>query len=210
MEMASSQYDCAHSGSVRTRGVQAMAIAQRKVPAQHWSVRLLPLHTLQEAQNLVNRFREGKVFRLYLQDRLHLVLPVLLLMVVIGVTGAAAVLVFATSYSGWLVLPVVLLVPVVLAGSLFVQAYVFFSWLENRAIARALGLRTKRAQGENAGRNSGAGGLNLGEAPVIPWGLIGLFFFGPLALMATFAFWIAMGLFGLALVVPLAYAKLDR
>lgn len=187
-----------------------MAIVQRKVPAQHWAVRLLPLRTLQEAQNLVNRFREGKAFRLYLQQRLHLILPVLLLMIVFGVTGAAAVLVFATSYSAWLVLPAVLLVPVVLVGSLFVQAYVLFSWLENRAIASALGQRAKRAQGESAGRVKHAFGLRAGEMPEIPWGLAGMFFFAPLALMATFTHWLALGLLGLAIVVPLTYAALDR
>ena len=187
-----------------------MAITRRKEPALHRIVQLLPLQTLMEAQNLALRFRDGKAFRLYVQSRLWLIIPVLLLMVVIGVTGTAAFLVYATGVSGWLLLPAILLLPVILIGSLFVQAYVFFSWLENRALARALGRGAKPPQGALAVRLWKTFGLDTGAAPAIPWVLAALFFVGPLALMATFAFEVALGLLALAILVPVVYAKLDR
>lgn len=187
-----------------------MAIARNKVPAQHWMVRLIPAHTLSEAVNLVHRFREGKAFRLYVQNRLRIVVPAVLLMVAIAVASAAAFMVYTTGISGWLVLPAIFLMPVVLIGSLFVQTYVFFSWLENRAISRALGRGTKSPHGVLAVWLSRNLGVDIGPAPAIPWVLVALFFIAPLAMMATFAAGFALALMGLAILLPIAYAKLDR
>lgn len=190
--------------------VQVMPIARNKVPAQHWMVRLIPVHTLSEALNLVHRFHEGKAFRLYVQNRLRIVVPAVLLMVAIAVASAAAFMVYATGISGWLVLPAILLMPVVLIGSLFVQTYVFFSWLENRAVSRTLGRGTKPPHGALAVWLSRNLGVDIGPAPAIPWLLVALFLVAPLVMMATFAAGLALAFLCFVLLLPIMYARLDR
>lgn len=176
--------------------------------ADHWIVRFLPMQTFREAQNLWNRFREGKSFRFYLRERLRLVLPAVALILLIGVTSAASFVVVITGVSGWLALPAIILMPAILIGSLFVQAYVFFSWLENRAMSRTLGRRTK--QSVSAAGASKKFLTDMGPAPPIPWVLVALFFVVPMALLATFALGFALVLVGAAILMPIAYAKLDR
>ena len=188
-----------------------MAMTNRKSPyMQHWIVRLLPLRTLQDAQNLVHRFQEGKALRLYVSDRMRLLMPVGLLMLVISVTCAAATMVILADTHPLLALPALLLVPVVLVGSLFVQFYVFFSWLENRALARALGHRAKRAPGALAAWLSSKFGVDMGDFPPVPWVLATIVLFAPLGMLASFAFEFALGLIVLAALAPILYARFDR
>ena len=176
--------------------------------SEHWIVRLLPTRTISEAQNLWYRFQEGKSFRLYLSKRLRLVLPAALLILFIGVASAASFVVVATGMSGWLALPAIIMMPVMLVGSLFVQSYMFFSWLENRAMSRMLGRRAKQLM--PAANASKKFKLDMGPAPRIPWVLVALFFVAPLVLLSTFVLEVALALFAAAVVVPVAYARLDR
>lgn len=187
-----------------------MATPSRKTPAQHWIVRLLPLETLKEAQNLARRYQEGKALRLYVHERMRLVIPVGLLIVVISVTCAVATLVFLADIHPLLALPALLLLPLVLIGSLFVQFYVFFSWLENRALARALARRSQPAQGPVAQWLEKKAGVDLGTPPPVPWILATLILFVPLVMLASFALGFALGLVVLAILAPIVYARFDR
>lgn len=171
--------------------------------------RFLAMRTFKEAQNLWHRFHEGKSFRLYLRERLRLVVPATLLIVFLAVTCAAAFVVFTTGVSGWLALPAILLMPVVLLGSLFVQSYVFFAWLENRAMAKSLRQRIRRSPATGAERRAERFRLDLGPAPSIPWVFAALFLATPLGLLATFAPAVALVLGGAVLLVPIVYARLD-
>lgn len=187
-----------------------MATPSRKTPVQDWLVRLLPLETLKEAQNLARRYQEGKALRLYVRERMRLVIPIGLLIVVISVTCAVATLVFLGDIHPLLALPALLLLPVILIGGLLVQFYVFFSWLENRALARALAHRARPAPGPMARWLRDKVGADMGIAPPVPWVLAALTFFVPLVLLASFALEFALGLVVLAVLAPIAYARFDR
>lgn len=187
-----------------------MPTPSQKHSTQHWIVYLLPVRTLNEAATLAGRFREGKAFRLYLVDRKRLVFPAGLLILLISALCAAAPVVFFADMHRYLALPAVLMAPFVLVGSLFVQAYVFFSWLENRALARALGGRARPPQSGFAAWFWSKTGVDLGAAPRVPWILAAIFVFSPLAMLASFAPDVAAILVVLAILAPFAYSYFDR
>jgi hypothetical protein len=147
------------------------------------------LETFEEAQRLLRRAQDNDAFRRYLARRSRLLIPVAGAMLVIGVALAAGTVVFLGGASPLLVLPAILLVPVVLAGSVFVQLYVFGSWLELRALARALG--------RTAGR------------PAVPWVLVAGLLVVPLAMLAAVSWGSALALVVLMAGTPFFYAHFD-
>ena len=100
------------------------------------------LSPLEDALGLVRRYRELDSFQDYVRANLRLVAPAgLLILIAAAACGLTPIMLLvgtrvAASLGG------LLLAPVVLLGSLFVLALVFFSWLEERALARSLGHRT--------------------------------------------------------------------
>lgn len=187
-----------------------MTTPNRKDPAQHWIVRFLPLETLSEAQKLVHRFQEGEGFRLYVLERKRLVILAVLFIVLVSIACAAGTVVFLAGAHSLLALPALLLAPVILVGSLFVQMYVFFYWLENRALARALGHRAKPARGMLAAWLSKKLGVDMGTFPPVPWILATVVLFAPLAMLAHFALNVALVLIVLTILMPILYARFDR
>ena len=187
-----------------------MATPNRKDPARHWIVRFLPLETLVEAQKLAHRYREGEGVQLYVLEQKWLVIPAVLLMVLISIACAAGTVVFLAGAYSLLVLPALLLAPLILVGSLFVQMYVFFYWLENRALARALGHPAKPAHGTLAAWLSNKLGVDMGKSPPVPWILAIVVLFAPLAMLAYFALNVALVLIVLAILAPILFARFDR
>jgi hypothetical protein len=186
------------------------AMATRRIQAQqHWSLRFLPLETLASAQALARRFREVDGIQLYVNARGRLVLPAIVLMVLISIACAIGVVVFLADRHAWLALLGILLLPAALVGSLFVQAYVFFSWIEGRALARELGCRHQRAPGPAARWLSTRLGLDMGPYPPVPWLLAVLFLIVPLALLAMTWLTLALVVIFLGIALPVAYAKFD-
>jgi hypothetical protein len=152
----------------------------------------LPLEkTFTDARKLLARLQENEAFRQYLRRRLQLVIPPLVLFLLISIACAAATVIFLADRHRLLALPGLLLAPFVLAGSLFVQLYLFLSWLENRAVARALGLAS-------------------GKPPPVPWGLAAIFLALPLAFLVAVAGKPGLVLLVLAVLAPIAYARFDR
>lgn len=152
---------------------------------------------LQDAINLAYRFRQGETFRPYVLARLWLVVPAVLFFLSLGIACAAATVVAFASLHTWLVLPALLLAPAVLVGSVFLQLYVFFSWLEDRALSRALGRKpTPRRALES-----------LPEVPIL---LAVTVLVVPLALLAAVAPGLAALLVAVAACAPFVYAYLDR
>jgi hypothetical protein len=150
--------------------------------------------TINDAIGLFNRFREGETFRHYIERRLRLVVPMCCLMLLVSVSaGAGVLLAFGQVHRG-LVLVGALLMPVILVGSLFVQAFVFFAWLENRALAHRHGPKA------NAG---------MGPLPPIPWFLASAVILVPVVLLATVAWQGALAIILMAILAPFAYAMLD-
>jgi hypothetical protein len=90
-----------------------------------------------------------------------------------------------------------LFAPFVLLGSLFVQVYVFGSWLEGRALDRALHRRPPVKQ------------LDLGRMPSVPWVLAAFFLFAPLAMLVAVVPALGVLLIVLLIGTPVAFARLD-
>lgn len=187
-----------------------MPSSNREDSTQHGIARYLPVETLMEARNLVYRFQQGDAFRLYVLKRKWHLVPAALLILLTSISYAAATVVFFAEMGSLLALPALLLAPFVLIGSLFVQAYVWFSWLELRALARAYGQRARPPQGALAVRLWQGFGADLGKLPPVPWGMAAIFLFTPLAVLALVAAKAALVLIVLQVLTPILYARLDR
>lgn len=168
------------------------------------------LGSLNNAIALVQRYREVEGFRHHVRKRLHLVLPALALILVTGFACAMAVILLTLGPRPLLALLGLLLAPVALAGSLFVLHYVFFSWVEERALARSLGHRTGPAPGRFAAWTESKLGANLGRMPAVPWVLAAIFVFLPLALLTQLAPKSAALLIVVLVAAPILYARFDR
>jgi hypothetical protein len=186
-----------------------MAISIREGFVEHWAERLLPLRTLMNAQDLARRFREVEGIRFYVHERQTLVVAATLVIVLMSIACAVGVVVFLADRNSLLALLGILLLPVVLAGSFFVLAYVFFSWIEGRALARELGHRHRPPPGALALWLSRKLGLDMSPFPPVPWLLAVLVLFVPLALLATAWLSAALTVILLGVLVPVLYAKFD-
>ena len=170
----------------------------------------LPIGTMWEARNLAARFTAGDAFRGYVRHRMHLVIPALLLILVIALSSTVASVVFAAGTRPLLVLMALILAPVIMLGSLFVQAYVFFAWLEGRALARMSAHRHKPARGKLATWLAIKLHADLGDAPPVPWAMAALFVLVPMAILAYVAIKLALLLIVLAVLTPILYSRFDR
>jgi hypothetical protein len=108
------------------------------------------------------------------------------------------------------VLPLLLLLPIVLAGSFFIQVYVFFSWLEGRSMERALAPRHKAPRGMLATWIRTKLNLDLGPFPSVPWLPAAILFIAPLLMLASSWRNAAVAFVILGILMPIAYALLDR
>ena len=154
----------------------------------------IPTDALVDAWRLLERFRKNSVFRDYVLDRLQLVLPALAVYVVLVIASVSATAIFVSGSGAGFVLPVFILAPFLFAGSLCVAAYLFFAWLEGRALRKALHHEP----------------VHGGVMPRIPWGYVAVFLAVP-ALLLLFVWWkTALVLFALGTAAPFAFARLDR
>ena len=187
-----------------------MATTLREGPAQHWIVRFLPLQTLKDAQDLARRFREVDGIRLYVDERQTMVVAAILVIVLMSFACAVGVVVFLADRHALLALLGILLLPAALVGSFLVLAYVFFSWIEGRVLARELGYRHRAPPGASASWLSKKSGLDMRPFPPVPWLLAVLFVFVPLALLAAAWSSAALTVILLGILMPIVYAKFDR
>jgi hypothetical protein len=146
------------------------------------------LGIINDAFALAHRYAEGERFRAHVAQRLRLVVPMGCLILFVSVACASAVMLALGELHRSLVLVGIVVMPLVLVASLFAQGYVFFSWLE----LRALGQR-------------GAAGR-----PPVPWALVAASILAPLALLAVVAWKSALVLLAVAALAPLVYDALDR
>ncbi len=186
-----------------------MAVPHEEGSAQERFGRHL-LGTFNDALALVERFREVDGFRRYVLGRLHLVIPALALILLAGFACAMAIVLLLLGPRSLLALLGLLLAPLVLIGSLFVQLYVFFAWLEERALALSLGHRTGAAPGKFAAWTKQKLGADLGRMPPVPWVLALVFVLAPLAVLTQLAPKGAALLIVLLVLAPILYARFDR
>lgn len=186
-----------------------MTTAHRQQSPQRKVMQYLLLGVVEDALNLVQRYQEGQGgFRSYVLERMRFVVPVGVLMGVTSIGCAAATVLYIGGTRSTLVLLAILLVPFVLLGSFFVQAYVFAFWLENRALAQALH-HSPAAAGPIAARLRKAG-IKVGALPPVPWALAALFLFLPLGMLMIVVPWLGILLTALLIAAPIAFVRLDR
>jgi hypothetical protein len=176
----------------------AMATPNRPAGAAATLLQFLPLEkTVKDALKLAARFREAPGFREYLRRRAVFVVPASALFAMVSIACTAAIVIFLAERHTMLALPGMVLAPFVLLGSFFVQAFVFFSWLEGRALTHALGRRRKEP-------------LDFGQLPRIPWVLGALFLVLPFWVLSAVSFTAALVLMLLAVGIVVTIARFDR
>jgi hypothetical protein len=168
------------------------------------------LSPLEDALGLVRRYRELDSFQDYIGANLRLVAPAGVLIVVAAIACGLTPIILLVGVRPAASLAGLLLAPVVLLGSLFVLALVFFSWLEERALVKSLGHRTGRAPGRLARWLKRKLRADLGKAPRVPWLLAAIFVLAPLALLAGAAPGVALPLIVLLVAAPVLYARFER
>ncbi len=159
-----------------------------------WMAQHSPLRSLKEFANLANRLKEGESFRQYVLKRLRLVVPLGLVVVATAIASVLGVVGFLSGVHSFLTLLGLLLAPFVLIGSLLVQGYLVFSWLEGRALARAYGKRAAPSVG----------------LPPMPWVLAIACVALPMLMLMSAAPQVALFLVALHVLAPIMFTRLDR
>lgn len=185
----------------------AMDKAQFAQSAQSMAQALL-LEPVNQGMSLMRRYEDGRGFRDYVRSRTTFLAPIGLLMAVTSLACAAATVMYLGGLRPLFVLLSLLLAPLILAGSGFVQAYIFGFWLENRAIAKALH-RAPRPAGPITMQLHKAG-IDLGTRPPVPWVLAIVFLILPFWMLFAIAPGVATLLLLLHIAAPLIYARFDR
>ena len=159
-----------------------------------------------EALNLVRRYEKGDAFRNHVQERMNLVAPVLAVCVVVSIALCIGIM-GQMDHGGLRAFLAIVALPVVLIGSALLQIYVFFSWLELRALQPMLHHGPAPAGGPPwlARLRS-----KLGKPPPMPWISVAVMLLLPLLLLGAASLKIALLVVVLAVATPIAYAHLDR
>lgn len=178
--------------------------------AQKASAQALLFAVFDDAVKLAYRFKESEMLHKYVLDRLWLVVLGALLIVVTSIAATAGTVLYLAGTRSFLLLLAILLTPIVLLGSLFVLAYVFLAWLEERALARAFPHHKRPAPGWIGQQLRRHLGVDMGVTPRVPWVLATIVLFLPLLLFFLLSPAFALPLIVLLVLAPIGYARLDR
>ena len=159
-----------------------------------------------EALNLVRRYEKGDAFRNHVHDRMSLVAPVLAANAVVSLALCIGVIA-QMDHGGLRAFIAVIALPIVLIGSALLQVYIFFSWLELRALRPMLSHDAPSAGGPPWLARFRS---RLGKPPPMPWVSVAVLLLLPLILLAMASPKIALLAVLLAIATPIAYAHLDR
>jgi hypothetical protein len=162
------------------------------------------LETINAGYELFQRYQKGAGFRLYVKKHGMEIVVAGFLLAAIAVACTGATIVFVGGMRPWLVLLALIAAPLILLGNLGLLLYLFFSWLETRAIP------LHPPAGPVATWVHAKLGANLGTAPAVPWPLAGLFVGLPFLLLLWVSWPTALVLAVLAAALPVAYARLDH
>jgi hypothetical protein len=163
---------------------------------------------VEDALALAARFKDVDSLRRHAVERKPLLQGASAVLVLLGLACGAGVFLFFAGSGGWVALPAMMLAPTMVLGSLLVLFYVFFSWVEARALARALGHRTGRASVLEKWLRRKAR-VDLLARPALPWLPAALLVALPLALLFAAAPAAGTALILVAIAGPLVYARLD-
>lgn len=164
---------------------------------------------LTETQNLWQRFQRGGAFRTYLERRLKLVVPALAVFLAYSVATTAGTVITLGGTRSILVFVGLVSAPLILVGSLYVLLFVFFLWLENRAIAHATHRVPKTAKQDVLSTPYSLGAV-VKAVPIVFQAIGAAFLVIPLLFLGNLSPGVAFLLLLAVLATPLAYAALDR
>jgi hypothetical protein len=161
-----------------------------------------------EAQNLYHRFSESEAFQRHVSHRMELVIPALLVFLAFSLACSAAIIFYIGGTRSVLVLITMLIAPFVLLGSLFVQVFVFFSWVEGRAIDGISGHphRPPRRFPRSVKELRAA----MGRMPEVPWVLAVIFLLVPFVFLVLLSIKWALLILVLLVLTPILYSLSDR
>jgi hypothetical protein len=163
-----------------------------------------------DARRLLFRLREVDSLNFYVRRNKWLVTCSVLVILLTSLACLLGIFTLLPDLHWFFVLPLLVLLPIFLAGSLFVQTFVFFSWIEGRSLARVLGHRRKVRRGPVAKWLWRKLRLDMSPRPPIPWLLTAVFLFLPLGLLLHVWPLAASVVIALEFGVPIVYAYLDR
>jgi hypothetical protein len=164
------------------------------------------MHTLIEAQNLLKRYREGTAFRYYVEERMPLVMFAVVVFLGYSLATTAATIVFVGGTHGFLTFMAMVFAPVLLIGSLAVLLFVFFSWLETRA----MGTAARRSTVDLRHIRSMPALRSAVERLPVPWLFAGLFIVLPFIVTLLLSAKTALALLVGAAIAPTLFSLLDR
>jgi len=191
-------------------GLHIVTTETRTELSQNQIVRLLLTDALEDALALRRRIQEVEPLNLYVHERMPAILVALLILFLISLGCLMGIFTLLPDMHWLFVLPILLLLPVILTGSLLVQVYVFFSWIEGRSMERALASRHKASRGPVANWVQQKLKVDLGPFPSVPWFLSTIFVLAPLVMLAYTWLPAAAAFIALAILMPVLYALYDR
>jgi hypothetical protein len=167
------------------------------------------LDPIGEAHALLRRLQSNEMFQSYLRERRLYALPLVAGIALVGLALAGGTIAFIVRAGALLTLLAIVLAPIVLVGSVLVQAYVLLSWLEGRSLAKLQEHRRARDRGPAARWIARRFRIDMGPAPRVPWIPALVLFVLPAAMLASVAPAIAAGLAVFQLVAAIIYARRD-
>jgi hypothetical protein len=176
---------------------------------QHRILRIALLDPISDARALLRRLQSNEMFQRYLRERSLYALPLVAGVAIAGLALAGGTIAFIVRAGALLTLLAIVLAPIVLVGSVLVQAYVLLSWLEGRSLAKLQEHRRARDRGPAARWIAQRFGIDMGPPPRVPWIPALVLFVLPAAMLASVAPAIAAGLAVFQLVAAIIYARRD-
>ena len=168
------------------------------------------LDPINDARAMLQRLRSNEMFRRYLRERWLHALPLVAAVVLGGLALSGGTLAFFVRANSLLALTAaILLAPVVLIGSVLVQAYVLLSWLEGRSLAKLQEHRRARERGPFARWVARRFRIDLGPFPRVPWIPALVLFALPAAMLASVAAPTAAGIAVFLTAGAILYARRD-
>ena len=170
----------------------------------------IPRDVLREAHELAHSFQHEEAFRDYVMGRIWLVIPVAFVFVLVSTICAVGAMLFllrsaAPPVALWLRGTVLLLGAGIWLGGIVTQLYVFFAWLETRALDRH---RPAPPRAPSASRARPAPAKP--NRSWIPWLFVALFVGVPVGLLAVHSPVVAIVLIGAGILAPTVYKHFDR
>lgn len=168
------------------------------------------LDPIDDARNMLRRLQSNGMFQRYLRERWLHALPLVAGVALGSLALSGGAMAFIMRANSLLALTAtIVFAPVVLVGSVLVQAYVLLSWLEGRALAMLREHRRAGERGPFARWVARRFRIDLGPLPAVPWIPALAFFVLPAAMLAAVSAQVAVGLAVLLTVAAIVYARRD-